>query len=213
MAQLVLVERAKALARDSAQFNRFWETLVAEKNPPPKLTKERFREMALNFDEHFVTKIDSKYATFSPLQHATAIYDELKQFYWCLCRAPSGWNFITCDSPVIVRFRKGDGVAFGGGFGHPTAQVIFPISPSVCVYLSRNFSYKAVLVNSTFVKNANRRTAINAERYVFASLISDGIAKLVKKCSFTRQQPRLDKDEIIENIRTKAIHRKSAISE
>ena len=59
---------------------------------------------------------------------------------------------------------------------------------------------------STFVKNANRRTAINSERYVFASHMSDGIEKLVKKYSFTRKQPRLDKDEMIENIRNRALH-------
>jgi hypothetical protein len=65
VAQMVLEEGAKALARDSTQFSKFWETLVDEKSPPPALTKERFREMALKFDEHFITKIDSKYHLFS----------------------------------------------------------------------------------------------------------------------------------------------------
>lgn len=212
LAELVAVERAKALARDSVQFEKFWQTLMKEKSISPELTKDKFREMAENFGEHFIVKFDSKYLTFSPLQHADAIFEELKKMYWCLCSAPTGWSFITSDSPLVVRFRKGDGVAFGGGFGHPTAQVIFPISPHVCLYLSRNFRYKAFNVNSTFVKNANRRTAINAERFVFASLPSDGIEKLVKKYAFTRHQPRLDKDEMIENMKNRAKHLKTSSS-
>lgn len=204
VSELVAVEKAKALARDSVQFDRFWQALVKEKTISPELTKDKFREMAEKFDEHFLVKIDPKYATFSPLKHWDAIFNELKKMYWCLCSAPTGWSFITSDSPVTVRFRKEGGVAFGGGFGHPTAQIIFPISPQVCLYLSRNFRYKAFNVNSTFVKNANRRTAINAERFVFSSLLSDGIEKLVKKYAFTRLQPRLDKDEMIANMRNRA---------
>ena len=168
--------------------------------------------MMEHFEEHFIVKVDSKYATLSPLQHADDIYDELKKMYWCLCTAPTDWNFITSDSPVVVRFRKEDGVAFGGGFGHSTAQIIFPISPQVCLYLSRNFRYKAVKVNSSFVKNAHRRTAINAERFVFASLPSDGIEKLVKKYALTRHQPKLDRDEMIENIKNRAKHFKATSS-
>jgi len=34
LAQLMLQERAKALARNSVQFTKFWETLVGEKRPP-----------------------------------------------------------------------------------------------------------------------------------------------------------------------------------
>ena len=213
MSEVVAVERAKALARDSSQFEKFWEALVAEGSPSSKaLTKEELREMVLNFDEHFTVKIDRKSATFSPLAHADAIYNELTKMYWCLCTGPEEWNFLTSDSPVVVRFGKGNGIAFGGGFGHPTAQVTFPISPRVCVYLSRNHRWKVVPVDSTFVKNANRRTAINAERYVFASQIIEGIEKLAKKYSFTRKQPRLDKNEVIENMRARAMRRKLPIT-
>lgn len=46
--------------------------------------------------------------------------------------------------------------------------------------------------------------AINAERYVFAHVLREGIESLIKKYSGTRQQPRLDKDEVIANIRARA---------
>jgi hypothetical protein len=214
MSELVSVQRAKRVASDSDLFDKLWQTLVEKGvDIPPNLTKEQVREILLNFDDNFTVKIDPKYATFSPLGHADTIFDELKKFYWCLCTAPPGWNFITSDSPVVVRFRKGDGVAFGGGFGHPTAQVTFPISPRVCLYLSRTFRFKTVSVNSTVLKNVNRRTAINAERYVFASQLSEGIEKLIKKYSFTRKQPRLDKAEMIENIKIRALARRSRLPE
>lgn len=202
ISETLLVERAKALAHNSAQFDKFWETLIAKGTTPLKgLTKEQFRKMVLKFDDHFIVKINSNYATFSPLAHADPVCNELTKMYWCLCSAPKDWDFITSDSPIVVRFRKGDGIAFGGGFGHPTAQVTFPISPRVCLYLSRNNWWKAVNVTPTFVKNANRRTAFNAERYIFASRMNDGIEKLVKKNAGTRHLPRIDKEEVIDNIR------------
>jgi hypothetical protein len=213
VSEVVSAEMAKAMANDDVRFNKFWQWFLAKESEPPRITKEQFRKLALNFDENFTVKVDAKYATLSPLAHADAVCNELKKMYWCLCFAPKEWDFITSDSPVVVRFRKGNGVAFGGGFGHPTAQVTFPISPRVCLYLSRNHRWKSVSVSSTFVKNANRRTAINAERYVFASQGSEGIEKLVKKYSFTRKQPRLDKDEMIENMRHRAKHRKSPLPE
>jgi hypothetical protein len=167
------------------------------------LTKEQVREKLLNFDEHFIVKVDPQYTTFSPLAHADAIYDELIKMYWCLCTAPDGVHFITCDSPVVVRFRKGDGVGFGGGFGHPTAEVTFPISPNVCIGLTRYNKYKALFVDSEFVKKVNRRMALNAERYVFSHELKKGIESLVKKNSFTRQLPRVDKEEILANLRAR----------
>ncbi|MEI8015198.1 MAG: DUF4238 domain-containing protein [Nitrospira sp.] len=207
MTEVMTVERAKALARDSAQFDKFWETLVAEGSPSSKLlTKEQIREQLLNFDEHFIVKFDQKYVTFSPMVHSDAIFTELKKMFWCLSTAPAGMHFITSDSPVVVRFKKGDGAGFGGGFGHPTAEVTFPISPTVCLWLSRHNRYKALPITSESVKNMNRRMAINSERYVFAHELRNGTESLVKKHSFTRQQPRLDKDEVIESIRARRKH-------
>lgn len=74
---------------------------------------------------------------------------------------------------------------------------------------TRTLRHKAVQVNTNILKDLNRRTAINAERCVFASQIREGIGKLIKKYSFTRKQPRLDKDEMIQSIRKRAMDRKS----
>jgi hypothetical protein len=201
MAEVIGAERAKAIASDDVRFDKFWQWFLAKETEPPRITKEHFRKLAFNFDENFTIKFDTKYTTLSPLAYADAINNELKKMCWCLCSAPKERNFITSDFPVVVRFGKGKNFAFGGGFGHPTAQVTFPISPKVCLYLSRTYRRKAVLVDSSFVKEANRRMVINAERYIFASQLSEGIEKLVKKYSYTRQLPRLDKAEVIENMR------------
>ena len=212
VAELVAVEKAKAFAQDSVQFDKFWETLMKEGSISSKLTKEKFREMTKNFDKHFVIKFDHQYITLSPLKYADDIFNELRKMHYCLCSAPDGWSFITSDSPVVISFPKEGGLAFGGGFGHPKAQVRFPISPQVCLYLSRNFRNKTSKVNTDFVKDANRRMAINAERFIFASFRSDGIEKLVKKHAFTRHQPRLDKDEMIENMINRTKHFKPTSS-
>jgi hypothetical protein len=149
MLEVMQAERARSIASNDARFENFWNSLVAGDSITSKLfTKEQVREKLLHFDKHFIVKIDQKYTTFSPLPHADAIYSELTKMYWCLCTAPAGIHFITCDSPVVVRFKKGDGV----GFGHPTAEVTFPISPNVCIVLTRYNKYKALSVDSEFVK-------------------------------------------------------------
>lgn len=210
--EVVSAEKAKALANNDVMFDKFWRWFIDKESKSP-LTKDQVRALLFNFDENFIVKIDTKYATLSPLRHADAVCIELKKMYWCLCSAPREWDFITSDSPVVVRFRKGNGVAFGGGFAHPTAQVTLPISPRVCLYLSRTFNRKSASVNSAFVKMVNRRMAINAERYVFASSMSEGIERLVKKYSDTRQSPRCDKAEIIDDMRTRAHYRRNQETE
>ena len=203
MAETISLERAKAAARDSDLFDKCWEMLVAKETIPANLTKEGLREALLKADEYFTVKFDREYITVSPLQHADCVDDELRKMYWCLCSAPPKYTFITCDSPVVVRFSTGKGVAFGGGFGHPTATITFPISPNVCLYLSRTLNRKAVTLTPEAVKKMNRRMAINAERHVFASEKSAGVEKLVEKYSITRSLPRIDSKELIESFRSR----------
>lgn len=202
MAEVMTIERAVAVARNDDEFDATWNAMLAEgKTSIKDVTKEQVRERLLAFDKHFILKFDEKYTTLSPLKYADDVYDELVKMYWCLCTAPDGIKFIASDSPVVVRFKKGDGFGFGGGFGHPTVEVTFPISPNVSIRLTRHNRYKKLLVKSDFVKEANRRMAINAERYVFAQGLTNGIESLVKKYSFTRQNPRVDKEEILAGIK------------
>jgi len=213
VADVVAGEKIKAIARDDTRFDQFWQWYLEKESGPPPIGKEEYRKLALEVDQRFVLQVDPEHATLSPLAHADAICQELKKMYWCLCSAPKDTDFITSDSPLVVRFRKeSGGLAFGGGFGHQAAQVTFPLSPRACLYLSRTCRWKALSVSSTFVKNANRRTVINAERYVFASQRSSGIEKLVKKYAGTRHHPRIDKQEVIEDMRRRAIQRQSALS-
>ena len=174
-----------------------------ERNHSGQPHQEGLREKLLKADEYFTVKFDREYITVSPLQHADCVDDELRKMYWCLCSAPPKSTFITCDSPVVVRFSTGKGVAFGGGFGHPSATVTFPISPNVCLYLSRTLNRKAITLTPTAVKKLNRRMAINAERNIFASERSAGVEKLVEKYSITRNFPRIDSKEIIKRFRSR----------
>ncbi|ULA62070.1 MAG: hypothetical protein LZF60_420004 [Nitrospira sp.] len=203
MAEVLSLERTKVLAEDTGKFDEFWEWLRTKEEIPPLLTKEILREKLLNADEHFTVKFDQKYITFSPLHYAECVREELLKMYWCLCTGPQNFAFITCDAPVVVRFRGKKGVGYGGGFGHPTATVVFPVSPNVCLYMSRNFKGKAIHVTAEFVKKMNRRMAFNAERNVYASERSAGIEKLVEKYSFTQSLPRIDAKEIKESFRNR----------
>ena len=125
MAETISLERTKAAARDSDLFDKLWEMLVAKETIPANLTKEGLREKLLKADEYFTVKFDREYITVSPLQHADCVDDELRKMYWCLCSAPPKSTFITCDSPVVVRFSTGKGVAFGGAFRTPISDGYF----------------------------------------------------------------------------------------
>lgn len=66
------------------------------------------------------------------------LFQTLLELNWSICDAPSGADFLTGDSPVTSIALFDDGmVQFGANFVHPNFEVSFPISPSVCLYLTK----------------------------------------------------------------------------
>ena len=52
-----------------------------------------------------------------------------------IVRPPSGMNWVTSDDPVVLlNFRSATEYDFGGGYGHPGTEILFPLSPQHLLY-------------------------------------------------------------------------------
>lgn len=106
---------------------------------------------------------------------------------WRLVRAGSNEAFITSDCPVCPCAIEGRTAKFGSLWDHPMVEVTFPLAPEVCLVLCRRGSFLKALPDSAAVTEVNRRTALMAERFVFASEKSEAVQQVVSDFSYTRR--------------------------
>src|SRR5262249_18275550 len=117
---------------------------------------------------------------------------------WHLMHVPPSIELVTSDAPVVSFFREGPGqVLFGGALGLPRVEVSFPLNPSTCLLLHRHEPDVEILANEAFAREMNNRMVRNAERFIISQRQSPQIENAVKKFSYTRRQPKLDKAEIL----------------
>ncbi len=154
-------------------------------------------EALATFEEWAKVEIVNKYPLALSMQIADELAGTFATMSWCLCRALSGACFITSDAPVCKFLKTGEGRGlFGGGLGHPAAQVTFPLSPEACLLLDWTHRQHRIRVGRQFVDEVNRRTAFHAERWVIPSHRSTAMASLVTESSKTRTMPKIDRDRI-----------------
>ncbi len=86
--------------------------------------------------------------------------------------------FLTCDDPVFF-FR-------GLGIGKPEAEVVFPISSNVMLWLTwrTDLSEDYFVTSSQIVKEMNRRIASNALRYLYHPIDEHWILPFARKNPF-----------------------------
>lgn len=129
------------------------------------------------------------------------VYQELMTMRWHLLNLEAGNTLVTCDAPVVVFLPDSRArAAFGGGLREPGVEVVFPVSPRVCLYLDRRSDKARVVANTSFCREMNRRIVYNAERYVISSMEDRAIAKIVREFSKTRGRPKIDTEQIHRRI-------------
>lgn len=122
------------------------------------------------------------------------IYYELMDINWCLCKAPSDCYFVTSDAPLVPFVLDNDGRALiGAGFGLDNVEVSLPISPFLCLYMSRKRMQGHRAVNNKFVMEINRRTAWNAERLIISHIKTKHVRELSSWASKSLSIPKIDK--------------------
>jgi hypothetical protein len=85
---------------------------------------------------------------------------------WCICRAPSESFFITSDCPCVPFVLNADGSAIiVAGFGQDNVEITFPLTPSICLYLSKKPMKRYRAIHKNLVKEFNKRTAHGAGQH------------------------------------------------
>lgn len=168
------------------------------------LTFEQIQKILSSQDKHFKVIENEKIAMAMSIFVTEAIHKQLLGMKWCLCRAPSGIEFITGDAPLVCFVLEPNGQAiFGGGYASQEAEVTLPLSPNKCLYLDHKHNQRYRAVSKKVVKEINKRTAWAAERFIIARYKSKYVDELLKWGSKSLEYPKMDTKELyseFENI-------------
>ena len=171
------------------------EKMLDDLNMSNEITVDQVQKYFENPEEYFKLSTDEKHAMGMSLVISKDIYYELMDMNWCLCKAPSGYYFITSDAPLVAFVLYSDSFAMiGSGFGLDNVEVIIPISPFVCLYMSRKHPQRYRAVNKKFVMEINRRTAWNAERLIISNIKTKYVKELTFWASKSLSIPKIDKE-------------------
>lgn len=116
------------------------------------------------------------------------IIPHLLERNWCLCIAPDRTFFVTSDTPLSVFDPKKDRPFFFGGFKEKTAEVVFPISPRVCLVLSHTRMQRVCRVSEQLVRKINRMTIAMAERFVLSPFKTKSLQRIIADVTSLRRQ-------------------------
>lgn len=212
-----MVEAVKEIYK--AGLDYCFEEMRAIASNPKKLKKDykKYRKYignskAMTFDEFadFTTN-PTKYGEFEPNEKSATltgflatqnVSEELLQMNWRLCVSKGSHFFITSDAPLNVFVPDENGYAiFGAGFANQNVEVAFPVTPKICLVMDRRHTEKLTYVDAFFVREINRRTTYQSERFIISPFKSNNIKKLLKEFSRTYKKPKLDSKIIIEGFR------------
>ena len=82
--------------------------------------------------------------------------------YWRFLRSEGPSYFLTSDNPVHF--------FYGYGLGNPKCELILPLSPDLLFYAGWQECHEMIVetVKQSLVKEFNRRTVVEAHRFIFS---------------------------------------------
>jgi hypothetical protein len=102
-----------------------------------------------------------------------------------ISRGPT--EFIVSDNPVITRVPIGNHLYnLGWGFRTPNVQVLMPISPRACLFLSRGRAARVQISNSD-VRDVNAQVIQMSDRFVYSRTRSDDVQTLMARQNSRRE--------------------------
>ncbi|HML95689.1 MAG TPA: DUF4238 domain-containing protein [Thermodesulfobacteriota bacterium] len=187
------------LKKDSANTNELENAIdyLKQTEKDAILTLEQLQEYYKDIEKYFNLSVNEKFAMIMSIDQSKNIYYELREMNWCLCKAPSGNLFITSDAPLVPFASRPDGSALiGAGYGLDNVEITIPISPFLCIYMTRKPIQKYRPANKNFVIEINRRTAWNAEKMIISSIKTNYLRELTNWATKSLHTPRIDKDRL-----------------
>lgn len=190
-------------ARDPEQLKVLMQR-YQEENPGDKLpTFEEFRKLLEDTEEHCKISMNKRIAMVMSILSTHTAFEEFLTMNWLLVHVPS-LELVTADAPVVSFVSDGHGRAmFGGGLRLSGIEVFFPLNPSTCLFLHRRGTDFGIVPNEHFVREMNNRTVYNAERFVVSRSRSLEIVNTVRRFSYTREHPKLDRNGVFQYIEQK----------
>jgi hypothetical protein len=195
-----LLKDSKEIADDPQRFKECFEYMQANRGDLDIGDEEELKRLLRNPEESVAISMNRKLALGFSLMMAKDFHYELSRMYWSIVDSPDDCQFITSDSPVVSYAEDDEGrLQFGANFVSPRFEVIFPLSPKVCVYLRKRHGQYRYRCGRSLVQKLNRRTACMAERFIYAQ--SDfNVHSLVQEFAYTRRQPKVNRQELYESM-------------
>lgn len=149
--------------------------------PPPKELEELFQKEGYDCIEFKILNwIILKFML--DMAFNSDDYAIFRKMKWKLILAPSGYHFITGDSPVAIYHPNYEAIRpYGVGLIFKDVEITFPISKEHLVSLSWNGKNESLQVQKNQVAEYNRRTIVMAKKYVFASEINPHLEEQISR--------------------------------
>lgn len=173
-------------AQVDSEFERYLARIQEKVGPVSDERQIELRKVMLDPDGEGYEFEVAKESTLFGLIQLTEVARAICWMSWTLLEMHPSFGLITCDSPVFLfvppaKFSPLNG--FGFNFNNPFIEVSFPLSPKICWMASWPDDAKEYLQVETHVgKFLNRLRAVNAERFLFASVNSADIQALAREC-------------------------------
>jgi hypothetical protein len=166
-------------------------------NEDPRFTFNQFCDWVRNPKEFFQYTINEKHMLGSSFELIETFHTHLMSMNWSLCGAKGDSFFITCDAPLnIFSLDEFGRACFGGGLGLPNVEIVFPLTPKLCIRIERKPLPRYDKVEFDYVNEINKRSICMAEQYIFSPFKSNRIFNLVNKYANSYKMPKIDKEEI-----------------
>lgn len=156
-----------------------WDKEITElikKDPSQsEFLENRRKEIQANLEKYAKNPPKDFWLLLIPPDRTPNVVTVLHQMTWHFLTCDEGPVFLTCDNPVFYFSWM--------GIGKPESEVTFPISSNIVLWatwrkdLSENYSE----INRQAIKEVNRRTALNATRFVYHAKDEYWIPKFISK--------------------------------
>jgi len=179
-------ELMKKISVFIASHKEGFESMIAkyERDTGNKIgiPSEELREWLLNPDKNYTIKTDPQYSLALALDF---LKDFPKVFFgmkWAFLKATSDYKFLTGDNPLYYFDPTHNPRSFYGvGLFNKNIEVTLPLSKDMCAFGSWKHREGYIQAKNQWIKNINRRTAIAALRFVFASERSETLKEFIMK--------------------------------
>jgi len=165
-----------------ARNDEFFNAIVSDLPESKREEMIKNREVLKNASKHFTLEYeDEEEARRHFLGLSLSAMDEVTAIFlfksWVIFESDSSRVFVTCDNPVAMVPPEDYPPSMGLGFLQ--ANVLFPLSPDLCLYMS-NKTVKRGLVKAKreYMDEINQRVIYSAYKYVYSNIASKDIQRI-----------------------------------